>query len=84
MSDLPPDQVTIISERMAEEIVEKWRSFRESPWRKQITERLRVNIARAIVDELEISTNDEMFGMGTKPEFPPDKGFDPYPGGYGR
>jgi hypothetical protein len=49
-----------MSLRMADEICQTWRSFREHERPPQIRARLQVAIAKAIVDELLYTTRTEM------------------------
>ena len=57
---MTPSVVDEISLRMADEICQTWRSFRESDRVPQIKARIQVAIASAIVQELSFTTKREM------------------------
>jgi hypothetical protein len=57
-----PSIVDEMSLRMAREIVQTWRSFRDPKREPQIKARIQVAIAKLIVDELLAETNHELRG----------------------
>lgn len=61
-----PNALDEITARLAEEITKRWASFDRSPRRSEIRDTLRNSIATAIVNQLVITTDEEMRGVGAK------------------
>lgn len=62
----PPSTMDEFTGGLAETITKQWASFDRSPRRAEIRESLRIAIHKAIVQELIVTNDEEMRGVGAK------------------